>query len=100
MNKLNYQAHMYLVNFISMFQKGRKYNCFNDGFYFIHKKHNLIFSAIFQLMPVITVVIPPPLRIICIQTEQEFSGTSLPQLPSIIRNISNSENYIFQTGLL
>lgn len=46
-------------------------------------------------MSVITAVIPPPLRIICIQTEQEFSGRSLPQLPAIITNISNSENYVF-----
>lgn len=46
-------------------------------------------------MSVITVVIPPPLRIICIQTQSKLGGMSLPQLPAIIRNVSNSENYIF-----
>lgn len=44
-------------------------------------------------MSVITVVIPPP--IICIQTEQEFSGTSLPQLPAIIWNDCIHENNPF-----
>lgn len=57
--------------------------------------HILIFCAIFKLMSVITVVILPLLTIICIQTEQEFSGTSLPQLPAIIWNDCIHENYPF-----
>lgn len=48
MNKLPYQAHMYLVNFPFMLQKGHKYHCFSNGFYFTHKKQTSHILLYFQ----------------------------------------------------
>lgn len=98
MNKLNYQAHMHLVNFLSMVQKGHKYHCFKDGFYFIHKNHSLSYSRCYfpgAISNHCCYSTPTKNNLHSIQMEQEFSGMNLPQLPAIIRSVSNSENYIF-----
>lgn len=93
MNKLPYQLTCILWTSSLCSRKVVSITALVMDFTLLIKSRPLIFCSIFKLMSVITVVIPPP--IICIQTEQEFSGTSLPQLPAIIWNDCIHENNPF-----